>query len=84
MSKSKKCWMKGVKDCNSCQFKDQRNMNNNNRDADKLCKKACNSLKNSNICAFYPYTNDMKKIVNQNILSKFNIRLFRRYLKRFK
>jgi len=85
MSKPKKCWMKGVKDCNSCQFKDQRNMNNNNnRDADELCKKACNSLKNSNICAFYPNTNDKKKIINQNILSKFNVRLFRRYLKRLR
>lgn len=82
MSKPKKCWMKGVKDCNSCQFKDQRNNNNNKRDADSLCKSTCNAIKNSYICAFYPFTNDMKKIVNQNILSKFNVRLFRRYLKK--
>jgi len=80
-SRGKKCWMKGPKTCNSCKFKDLRNTNIN-RDTDYICKEACNSVQNSNICAFYPYSNDKKKIINQNILSKFNLRLFRRYLKK--
>jgi len=81
-SKYKKCWMKGVKTCNSCQYKEIRNINNN-RDTDSLCQNACNAIKNSNICAYYPYTNNNKKIINKNILNKFNLRLFRRYLRKY-
>jgi len=81
-SKEKKCWKKGVKSCNSCQFRDPRNAFNN-RDAADLCMSACNSIAKTNVCAYYPYIDDKKKIINQRLLSKFGLRLFRKYLKRF-
>ena len=80
--KEKKCRDNGIKKCHSCKINPALPQLQNNLDAKKLCRVACNALENQITCDYYGYTNDKKKKIDQSVLNKFSLKALRKYLLR--
>jgi len=73
-SKEKKCWKRGIHKCHSCEYKDQKNVLKF-RDANSLCKRACNAIKNTYSCTYFPFINMKKKKIRRSVIRKYNLLL---------